>query len=119
MTESVNLIRGRIKERIKTGEEDIKQNWENTKDELIETLLAWEAKSHDFVRDFTKLFGADGPMRKIFKISPKKRNVEESEEISINATCLEEIEDGHRSPFEGLLPEGLKRRFMSVLGKEL
>lgn len=60
VSDSVNQIRGKLKERLKADEEDVKKNWENTKDELFETLLNWESKSHDFVKDFVELFGLEG-----------------------------------------------------------
>lgn len=117
VTDSVKELQGKIKRRLKSDETDIKNNWETTKEEVFQTLLAWEAKSHDFIHDFVGLFGADGAMRRIFKIgSPTKRPIED---IAEDESSSEESDDGHRSPFEGLLPEGIKRKILSVLGKDI
>ncbi|KAF9549934.1 hypothetical protein BGW38_009572, partial [Lunasporangiospora selenospora] len=56
----------------------IRQNWHGTKDELKneisvlrndlrQTMNMWEDKSQEFVRDFSKLFGADSMVNKIFR----------------------------------------------------
>ncbi|KAF8984255.1 hypothetical protein BGZ52_012882 [Haplosporangium bisporale] len=56
----------------------IRQNWHGTKDELKneisvlrndlrQTMSIWEDKSQEFVRDFSKLFGADSVVNKIFR----------------------------------------------------
>ncbi|KAG0327379.1 hypothetical protein BGZ99_007709 [Dissophora globulifera] len=55
----------------------IRQNWHGTKDELKneitvlrndlrQTMNMWEDKSQEFVKDFSKLFGAEGVVNKIF-----------------------------------------------------
>ncbi|KAF9406762.1 hypothetical protein BGZ94_002971 [Podila epigama] len=60
----------------------IRQNWHGTKDELKneisvlrndlrQTMSMWEDKSQEFVRDFSKLFGADSVVNKIFR---RRRN---------------------------------------------
>lgn len=56
MKDSMQQLQGKIKERLKTDEEDIKHNWESSKDELIDVLQSWESKSNDFVKEFTALF---------------------------------------------------------------
>lgn len=124
VTDSVKQLQGKIKQGLKTQEEDIKNNWISTKDEVLEALMAWEAKSHDLVLDFVKLFGADGAVRRMFKISPNKREIEgkEAEELSVSEEEDENEEqeegDGHKSPFEALYPANLKKRLWSVLGRE-
>ncbi|KAF9575101.1 hypothetical protein EC968_004326 [Mortierella alpina] len=56
----------------------IRQNWHGTKDELKneitvlrndlkQTLNMWEDKSQEFIRDFSRLFGADSVVNKIFR----------------------------------------------------
>ncbi|KAG0250195.1 hypothetical protein BG011_008580 [Mortierella polycephala] len=56
----------------------IRQNWHGTKDELKneisvlrndlrQTMNIWEDKSQEFVRDFSRLFGADSVVNKIFR----------------------------------------------------
>ncbi|KAF9178026.1 hypothetical protein BGZ51_008014 [Haplosporangium sp. Z 767] len=56
----------------------IRQNWHGTKDELKneisvlrndlrQTMSMWEDKSQEFVRDFSRLFGADSVVNKIFR----------------------------------------------------
>lgn len=118
VTDSVKELQGKIKRRLKSDETDIKNNWETTKEEIVQTLLAWESKSHDFIHEFVELFGADGAMRRIFKIgSPNKRPIEDVDDGS-ESYAEENGEDGHRSPFQALLPEGIKRKIMSVLGQQ-
>lgn len=34
----------------------VKQNWELSRDEFVQMLLAWESKSHDLILGFTRLF---------------------------------------------------------------
>ncbi|KAF8927919.1 hypothetical protein BGZ47_001887 [Haplosporangium gracile] len=56
----------------------IRQNWHGTKDEfkteiavlrneLKQTMSMWEDKSQEFIRDFSRLFGADSVVNKIFR----------------------------------------------------
>ncbi|KAG0267215.1 choline-phosphate cytidylyltransferase [Actinomortierella ambigua] len=56
----------------------IRQNWHGTKDELKneisvlrndlrQTLNVWEDKSQELIKDFSRLFGADSVMTKIFR----------------------------------------------------
>ncbi|KAF9330349.1 hypothetical protein BGZ91_000180 [Linnemannia elongata] len=56
----------------------IRQNWHGTKDELKteiavlrnelkQTMNMWEDKSQEFIRDFSRLFGADSVVNKIFR----------------------------------------------------
>ncbi|KAG0205508.1 choline-phosphate cytidylyltransferase [Mortierella sp. GBA30] len=56
----------------------IRQNWHGTKDELKneitvlrndlkQTLNMWEDKSQEFIKDFSRLFGADSVVNKIFR----------------------------------------------------
>ncbi|KAK3828833.1 MAG: hypothetical protein J3Q66DRAFT_275444 [Benniella sp.] len=56
----------------------IRQNWHGTKDELkneisvlrndlLQTLNMWEDKSQEFIKDFSRLFGADSMVNKIFR----------------------------------------------------
>lgn len=47
---------GKFQSRLEAEEENIRRNWESTKDELNEALSAWESRSHDIVRDFVDLF---------------------------------------------------------------
>ncbi|KAF9971043.1 hypothetical protein BGZ73_006074, partial [Actinomortierella ambigua] len=68
--------------KLKKSAQDIKasirQNWHGTKDELKneisvlrndlrQTLNVWEDKSQELIKDFSKLFGADSVMTKIFR----------------------------------------------------
>ncbi len=115
VTDSVKQLQGKIKQRIKTEEEDIKQNWESTKEELLQILLSWEAKSHDFITDFVKLFGPEGGLRRIFKLSPRKRSIE-----ALNADASDSATEIPRSPFETFLPvaNDLKNKILSAFGKD-
>ncbi|KAG0051740.1 hypothetical protein BGZ83_003358 [Gryganskiella cystojenkinii] len=56
----------------------IRQNWHGTKDELKneitvlrndlrQTMNIWEDKSQEFIKDFSRLFGADSVVNKIFR----------------------------------------------------
>ncbi|KAF9914203.1 hypothetical protein BX616_008760 [Lobosporangium transversale] len=56
----------------------IRQNWHGTKDELKneisvlrndlrQTMNVWEDKSQEFIKDFSRLFGADSVVNKIFR----------------------------------------------------
>ncbi|KAF9133011.1 hypothetical protein BGW39_010801 [Mortierella sp. 14UC] len=56
----------------------IRQNWHGTKDELKteiavlrnelkQTMNMWEDRSQEFIRDFSRLFGADSVVNKIFR----------------------------------------------------
>ena len=56
----------------------IRQNWHGTKDELKneitvlrndlrQTMSIWEDKSQEFIKDFSRLFGADSVVNKIFR----------------------------------------------------
>ncbi|KAG0224304.1 choline-phosphate cytidylyltransferase [Actinomortierella wolfii] len=62
----------------------IRQNWHGTKDELKneisvlrndlrQTLTMWEDKSQEFIKDFSKLFGADSVVTKIFRRRNRNR----------------------------------------------
>ena len=53
---SFRELGGKFQSRLEAEEENIRRNWESTKDELNEALSAWEARSHDLVKEFVDLF---------------------------------------------------------------
>jgi len=53
---SVRRLSGQLQGRLEEEEQNIRRNWESTKDELQGALAAWEAKSHDFIKGFVNLF---------------------------------------------------------------
>ncbi|KAG0366601.1 hypothetical protein BC939DRAFT_470890 [Gamsiella multidivaricata] len=64
----------------------IRQNWHGTKDELRneisvlrndlrQTMSMWEDKSQEFVKDFSRLFGADSVVNKIFRRRRRGNNL--------------------------------------------
>lgn len=54
--DSVRRFSGQLQERIVEEENNIRRNWESTKDELQEALAAWESKSQELVKGFVNLF---------------------------------------------------------------
>lgn len=112
VSDSVKEFRGKIKERFKTEEEDIKHNWESTKDELLETLLSWESKSHDFVKEFVDLFGYA-----IFrKSSPSKRSLPTASSDNTETDPNELSDEGSMSNRLGVTAQGIKKRLMAAFG---
>ena len=53
---SFRELGGKFQSRLEVEEENIRRNWESTRDELNAVLSSWEARSHDFVKDFVDLF---------------------------------------------------------------
>ena len=53
---SVRELGGKLQNRLEVEEQNIRRNWESTKDELNEALAAWESRSHEFVKGFVGLF---------------------------------------------------------------
>ncbi len=53
---SVRVFSGQLQNRLEEEEQNIRRNWESTKDELKDALSAWESKSHEFVKGFVNLF---------------------------------------------------------------
>lgn len=108
VSDSVKEFRGKIKERFKTEEEDIKHNWESTKDEILVTLLSWESKSHDFVKDFVDLFGIS-----IFRRgSPSKRAITSRSDNDMD----DGSDEGSISNRLGATAQGIKKRLMAAFG---
>lgn len=56
MQRSMRDFGGRLQSRLEEEEQNVRRNWESTKDEIGEALAAWEARSHDFVKGFVDLF---------------------------------------------------------------
>lgn len=56
MQKSVRELGGKLQNRLEVEEQNIRRNWESTKDELNEALAAWESRSHEFVKGFVDLF---------------------------------------------------------------
>jgi choline-phosphate cytidylyltransferase len=63
----VQELRGKLEKQIKESEGSIKNNWTGSKEELMQALVSWEMKSHEWIRDFTRLFDANGPVGKILR----------------------------------------------------
>lgn len=62
-------LKGKLQQRLKEQEMNIKNNWESTRDELVDMLQQWESKSHDLIKEFSDLFD----FRHLFaSISPTK-----------------------------------------------
>ncbi|KAF9958601.1 hypothetical protein BGZ65_001312, partial [Modicella reniformis] len=64
----------------------LRQNWHGTKDELKneisvlkndlrQTMNMWEDKSQEFIKDFSRLFGADSVVNKIFRRRRRGNNL--------------------------------------------
>ncbi|KAF9434348.1 hypothetical protein BGZ76_008163 [Entomortierella beljakovae] len=94
----------------------IRQNWHGTKDELKneitvlrndlrQTMNMWEDKSQEIIKDFSKLFGADSVVNKIFR--RRRHGVDNLiTDGSLSSTSSRmaspdgsDIEDGSTSPF--------------------
>ncbi|KAG0004713.1 choline-phosphate cytidylyltransferase [Entomortierella chlamydospora] len=97
----------------------IRQNWHGTKDELKneisvlrndlrQTMNMWEDKSQEIIKDFSKLFGADSVVNKIFR--RRRRGVDNlitdgslsgTSNTSSRVASPEgsDLEDGSTSPF--------------------
>lgn len=56
MQKSVRELGGKLQSRLEVEEQNIRRNWESTKDEVNEALCAWESRSHEFVKGFVDLF---------------------------------------------------------------
>lgn len=56
MQKSVRELGGKLQSRLEIEEQNIRNNWESTKDEVNEALVAWESRSHDLVKGFVDLF---------------------------------------------------------------
>lgn len=56
MQKSVRELGGKLQSRLEAEEQNIRRNWESTKDEVNEALSAWESRSHEFVKGFVDLF---------------------------------------------------------------
>lgn len=54
--QSVRRFSGQLQRSLEKEEENIRRNWESTKDELQVAISAWEARSHEFIKDFVNLF---------------------------------------------------------------
>lgn len=55
-------LKGRLQQRLREEEANVKSNWENTREELVSMLQQWESKSQELIRDFSDLFD----VRRIF-----------------------------------------------------
>ncbi|KAF9199249.1 choline-phosphate cytidylyltransferase [Haplosporangium sp. Z 27] len=97
----------------------IRQNWHGTKDELKneitvlrndlrQTMNMWEDKSQEIIKDFSKLFGADSVVNKIFRRRRRgidnlitDGNLSGTSNSSSRMASPEgsDIEDGSTSPF--------------------
>lgn len=56
-------LKGRLQQRLREEEANVKSNWENTREELASMLQQWESKSQELIRDFSDLFD----VRRIFR----------------------------------------------------
>lgn len=64
-------FKGKLQQRLKEQERNIKNNWESTRDELVDMLQQWESKSHELIKEFADLFD----FRNIFdSISSRRPN---------------------------------------------
>lgn len=82
---SVRELGGKLQSRLEVEEQNIRRNWESTKDEVNEALCAWESRSHEFVKGFVDLFQnqSQNIMKQIFfwkKSTEKEQEEHESEE---------------------------------------
>lgn len=63
-------LKGKLQQRLREEELNIKNNWESTRDELVSMLTQWESKSQELIQDFSNLFD----VRKYLEsISPRRR----------------------------------------------
>lgn len=61
----------RLRHRLLENEQDVRKNWQSTRDEIVATLASWEAKSQEWIREFAllfssrgaRIFGRDGELR--------------------------------------------------------
>lgn len=56
MQKSVRELGGKLQSRLEVEEQNIRHNWESTKDEVNEALVAWESRSHELIKGFVDLF---------------------------------------------------------------
>lgn len=78
----VEQLTDRLQERFKEEERNVKNNWESSRDELKAMLIQWEARSQDFIKDFSNLFD----FNKILSRLRRKRDRRSSK-----ATSVEEV----------------------------
>jgi choline-phosphate cytidylyltransferase len=83
MQKSVRELGGKLQSCLEVEEQNIRRNWESTKDEVNEALCAWESRSHEFVKGFVELFQnqSQNLMKQIcFWKKPIEKEEEEEEE---------------------------------------
>lgn len=98
VADSVRQFGGRIQKRLREDEIDVKNNWESTKEELMTALLSWENQSYHWIQGFVGLFGAEGPVRKIFKAEGPVRKIFSTKTSPIKNRILSALgrENGRR-----------------------
>lgn len=83
MQKSVRELGGKLQSRLEEEEQNIRRNWESTKDEVNEALAAWESRSHEFVKGFVGLFQKNGRqslLKQLFSWRDNKSTNEEPRE---------------------------------------
>lgn len=88
MQKSVRELGGKLQSRLEAEEQNIRRNWKSTKDEVNDALIAWESRSHEFIKGFAGLFQNQGQnfFKQIFFWKKRIENEDEIIEFKENET---------------------------------